>query len=82
LGAEAGRKVFFSEEKKQKTFDLLGVGAAGEIRDSICKSLLVLFFRKERLPSFPSPNQHRGGFGQCTRQPPIGWRNAYRKDSQ
>jgi len=30
-----GRKAFFSEEKKQKTFDFSGVGAAWEIRDSI-----------------------------------------------
>jgi hypothetical protein len=44
------RKVFFSEEKKQKTFANSGVCAAGEGRDSTRKSLLVLFFRKERLP--------------------------------
>jgi hypothetical protein len=38
-----GRKVFFSEEKKQKTFANSGVGAAGTVRDSNKQSLLVLF---------------------------------------
>jgi hypothetical protein len=46
-----GRKVFFSEEKKQKTFATSCVGASRKGHDSICKSLLVLFFRKEHLPS-------------------------------
>ena len=46
-----GRQVFFSAEKKQKTFANSGVCAAWEARDSIEQSLLVLFFRKERLPS-------------------------------
>jgi hypothetical protein len=32
---EGEGKVFFSEEKKQKTFANSGVGAAGEVRDSI-----------------------------------------------
>jgi hypothetical protein len=31
----AGRKVFFSEEKKQKTFLPSGVGSAWKVRDSI-----------------------------------------------
>jgi len=31
----AGSKAFFSEEKKQKTFDFAGVCAAWKIRDSI-----------------------------------------------
>ena len=45
-----GSKVFFSEEKKQKTFANSDPGAACKVRDSTRKSLLVLFFRKERLP--------------------------------
>jgi hypothetical protein len=37
------RKAFFSEEKNQKTFP---TGSAGKI-----KSFLLLFFKKEALPS-------------------------------
>ena len=46
-----GSKVFFSEEKKQKTFANSGVCAACEGRDSIRKSFLVLFFKKEHFLS-------------------------------
>jgi len=54
LGAVEGRKskVFFSVEKKQKTFANAGVCAACLGRDSIRKSFLVLFFKKEHLPCF------------------------------
>jgi hypothetical protein len=44
-----GRRVFFSEEKKQKTFGRCR-GLPGGTRDS-SKSFLVLFFKKEPLPS-------------------------------
>jgi hypothetical protein len=59
--AQQESKVFFSEEKKQKTFANSGVSAAGEDRDSTRKSLLVLFIRKERLPFFvpPRPPSHQ-----------------------
>jgi hypothetical protein len=44
------RKVFFSEEKKQKTFANFGADAGSacqDKRESKDKSLLVRFFRKE-----------------------------------
>jgi hypothetical protein len=43
-------KVFFSEEKKQKTL-FIGLGVAPRPRQN-CKSFLVLFFKKELLPFF------------------------------
>jgi hypothetical protein len=49
------RKLFFSEEKHQKTFANSGVCAAGKVRDSVRKSLLLLFFRKEDLACFLAP---------------------------
>jgi hypothetical protein len=42
-------RVFFSEEKKQKTFTRLGVGCGNPAR-LISKSFLVLFCKKELLP--------------------------------
>jgi hypothetical protein len=48
-----GKEGLLSEEKKQKTFANSGVCAACRVRDSVGKSLLVLFFRKERLPLRP-----------------------------
>jgi hypothetical protein len=53
--ARKGRKAFFSEEKKQKTFANSGVGAACKVRDSNRKSLLVLFFRKEHFLASTPP---------------------------
>jgi hypothetical protein len=41
-------KVFFFEKKKQKTFDYLAAVSPGSARQ-ICKSFLVLFFKKEPL---------------------------------
>jgi hypothetical protein len=67
---EPESKVFFSEEKKQKTFANSGVGAAGRVRDSTRKSLLVLFFRKERLPFLGPPSHH-----QIIEEP--AWRQAW-----
>jgi hypothetical protein len=51
LGIEVERKIFFSEEKKQKTFMSLSrvYATARAIRR---KSFLVLFFKKELLPCF------------------------------
>jgi hypothetical protein len=43
---EQGRKVFFSEEKKQKTFALEGVGATCAVRDSTSK--VFWFFSSEK----------------------------------
>ena len=67
-------KAFFSEEKKQKTFASLQACAAGWVRDSTDKSLLVLFFRKEHLPTLlPSLMEHhkrgrdRGGAPMASR---------------
>jgi hypothetical protein len=42
------RKVFFSEEKKQKTFISAVAGSPANAR-AIGKSFLVLFFKKEPL---------------------------------
>jgi hypothetical protein len=57
-----GSKVFFSEEKKQETFATSDPGAAWKVRDSIRKSLLVLFFRKEHFLAFaPAPPVFGGG---------------------
>jgi hypothetical protein len=55
-----GSKVFFSVEKKQKTFANSGVCAACTVRDSTEKSLLVLFYRKEHLTSWNIHTQHGG----------------------
>jgi hypothetical protein len=44
---ETQERMFFSEEKNQKTFANAGPGAPCQVRDSTEKSLLVLFFRKE-----------------------------------
>jgi hypothetical protein len=49
-----GSKVFFSEEKKQKTFaNSMWVPPDKTAKHS--QSLLVLFFRKELLPSLSTP---------------------------
>jgi hypothetical protein len=45
-----GRKAFFFEKKKQKTFPGLGC-ATGDRLGSKGKSFLLLFFKKEGLPS-------------------------------
>jgi hypothetical protein len=55
------RKAFFSEEKKQKTFDFSGVGAAWKVRDSTRK---VFWFFSSEKNAFPFPTatrQHHGG---------------------
>jgi len=52
-----GRKSFFFEKKKQKTFSLWVGAQAGSMRAATSKSFLVLFFKKERLPSFPGTVQ-------------------------
>jgi hypothetical protein len=44
------RKVFFSEEKKQKTFVFLDVGAACMVREASQKSFAS--FLQKRRPSF------------------------------
>jgi len=49
-------KVFFSEEKKQKTFALSGVCAAWTVRDSIEKKSFGSFLQK-RTPSCLSADQ-------------------------
>jgi hypothetical protein len=48
------RKPFFSEEKKQKTFSTKGYAPPHQ-SDRNRKSFLVLFFKKEHLPSPPHP---------------------------
>jgi hypothetical protein len=45
-----GRKAFFFEKKKQKTFLSL-VPAFQNLRGTIDRSFLLLFFKKEGLPS-------------------------------
>jgi len=45
--AEKVRKAFFSEEKKQKTFDFSDVCAAWKVRDSI-KYKVFWFFSSEK----------------------------------
>jgi hypothetical protein len=52
-----GRKVFFSEEKKQKTLQLGRVVPLAADTSLMNKSLLLLFFRKEDLPSLLLPLQ-------------------------
>ncbi len=44
-------KVFFSEEKKNKTFASFGGGAASESRDSVEEKFIGSFFQK-RTPFF------------------------------
>jgi hypothetical protein len=53
--APVGKKAFFFEKKKQKTFGILSATAAKTYSKS--KSFLVLFFKKEHLPS-PLPARH------------------------
>jgi hypothetical protein len=59
-----GRKVFFSEEKKQKTFNSPPLPAyrpwPDRLRQRRIKSLLVLFFRKEQ-SCLPFLFSHRTG---------------------
>jgi hypothetical protein len=54
---QKGRKAFFSEEKKQKTFSFQQLATwrpwPGSCRRRGNKSLLVLFFRKEHLSCVP-----------------------------
>jgi hypothetical protein len=45
-GVGGSRKVFFSEEKKQKTFANLGVGAACMVRDSNSQKSFGSFLQK------------------------------------
>jgi hypothetical protein len=47
--------MFFSEEKNQKTFPGAVADHAGGTTTRICKSLLLLFFRKEDLASCLAP---------------------------
>jgi hypothetical protein len=47
-----GRKQFFFEKKNQKTFTRLNTHCGGEGASQTDKSFLVLFFKKELLPSF------------------------------
>jgi hypothetical protein len=49
-------KVFFFEKKKQKTFDYLAAVSPGSARQ-ICKSFLVLFFKKEPLAAQRGSNR-------------------------
>jgi hypothetical protein len=44
-------KVFFSEEKKQKTFINLGFGLSGEARPGFAKVFFFFFSKKKTLPS-------------------------------
>jgi hypothetical protein len=46
-----GRKQFFFEKKNQKTFAKLGFGLSGQAEAKMMKSFLLLFFKKEGLPS-------------------------------
>jgi hypothetical protein len=52
---EKGSKVFFSVEKKQKTFAISGVCAACMVRDSIEKKSLGSFLQKRTSFFLPSP---------------------------
>jgi hypothetical protein len=52
LAKASGRKRFFFEKKNQKTFANL-VSAFPERLARICKSFLLLFFKKEVLPFLP-----------------------------
>jgi hypothetical protein len=47
-----GRKYFLFEKKKQKTFDCWLTHQERSTRTRMNKSFLVLFFKKELLPSF------------------------------
>jgi hypothetical protein len=51
--------MFFSEEKNQKTFAGAIADRAGGTNTLICKSLLLLFFRKEDLTFFPQGDSGR-----------------------
>jgi hypothetical protein len=50
LAARVCKKAFFFEKKKQKTFAYLAAALPDRARP-ICKSFLVLFFKKEPLAS-------------------------------
>jgi len=52
---EEGRKNFFFEKKKQKTFVLFCAGLLRQPRPKLTKSFLLLFFKKEVLASFLPP---------------------------
>jgi hypothetical protein len=52
-GWAKGRKAFFSEEKKQKTFLIQVYVPLEREATAICKSHLVLFFRKEHFFGCP-----------------------------
>ena len=58
---KAQGKKFFFEKKNQKTLALTGADQPGRVDTAagrICKSFLVLFFKKERLSyDFPSAIQ-------------------------
>jgi len=54
------RKVFFSEEKKQKTFANSGVCAAWKVRDSTRKSLWFLSSEKNAFLGLSASNQNNG----------------------
>jgi hypothetical protein len=62
-----GRKVFFFEKKKQKTFVTLQSQLGLLERNQIDKSFLLLFFKKEDLSSF-LPARHAAAWGE--RLPP------------
>jgi hypothetical protein len=58
-------KLFFFEEKNQKTFVRFGgieFTHLGAVRRAICKSFLLLFFKKEVLSALPAAP---GGGGQA-----------------
>jgi hypothetical protein len=51
-GGQLGRKVFFSEEKKQKTFALAVADFAGGTTTCICKVFCFLSSEKKTLLSY------------------------------
>jgi hypothetical protein len=56
--------MFFFEKKNEKTFIHCGRQIVGPYRpagDAISKRFLLLFFKKERLPSFVGPATRRRG---------------------
>jgi hypothetical protein len=63
-----GRKPFFFEKKKQKTFDYSGCGVSWIKRGQTCKSFLVLFFKKERFLPTQLTKTRQAWFVLCAAQ--------------
>ena len=52
------RKVFFSEEKKQKTLQIQVLGAACKVRDSVVKVFCFFSSEKKTFLASPTMNKH------------------------